>query len=239
MDLINRSARPRVAGTGTRCAGVTWARDPRSFATCAVAVVLVASSLVVRLAADLAGAGWATAMRPWLDADINGRLPVAFESLCLMGAGAACAWQARALAGSADRWLRHWIAAAVVFALLGAEKWIGLHEVAASMVSAQYGTYRGGLLGTFVLPALASAALLVWAFRPFARELPIATRRGLALGAVLLLGGGVGVEMVEAVWIKFTGGGDVVNVVLANLEEGGEMLGSAVIASVLWRHVRG
>ncbi len=203
------------------------------------ALGVTAASLVAGLAANAGGADWAVALRPWLDADDNGRLPVAFEALCLFGAGLACVLVWHDGKGTAGTRSGHWAGLAVLFALLGAEKAVGLHELAAAAVSAQYGTFRGGLMGTFVIPAVAVLALLAWAYREFVKSLPAATIRGLAWGWALLLGCGIGLELVAAVWIKMTGGGDAIQVLLANAEEAGEMIGAAILFRVLWRHARG
>ncbi len=204
----------------------------------AVTLAITAVSTLVGLAGH-SGQGWVDPFRVWLDADWNGIVPVGFETGCLLIAAAACAWRARDMSHAAGgTWVSHWYGLAVLVALMGVEKAVGLHEIAAGRVAQDYGTFRGGLFGVFIGPALVIVGFLAWAYREFLKALPKETRRGLLIGWGLLLAGGIGVETVQAIWIRMTGGNDVVVVVLANLEEGVEMLGAAMIAWVLWRLVR-
>ncbi len=213
-------------------------RDRGSLLLFGAALLLAAGSLLVGLSVIAGGAGWAVALQPWLDATGEGRLPVAFESLCFLAAGLVCAVRWRDGMRTGDRWIRHWGGAALLFAVLAAEKALGLHKVAASIVGAQYGTYRGGMLGTFVAPAVVVLAFLAWAYGGLLKSLPLRTLRGLAWGGAILLAGGVGMKLAGAVWTKLTGGQDAIQVLIGNGEEAGEMLGAAILFRVLWLHAR-
>lgn len=124
-----------------------------------------------------------------------------------------------------------WYVLAFAFAFFAVDEASRVHET----VGLAFGTSFGASWTYFYIPV--GVALLVY-FVPFLRRLPIRIARLFVLSGAMVVGGGVGVEIVGQLYAEAYSKETPIYAALATLEEVLEMLGVAVLNFTLLEHIR-
>jgi len=156
--------------------------------------------------------------------------PSFFSALAL----AACSLTAGFLARAADlqRDRRAWAILCVGFLFLAFDEATVIHELLDETAL----SLGGAFFYVWVIPYGVAVLVAVGVLFPFWRRLPQAPKWGLALGASILVASALGMEMVESMIVSRTGDEiyDTGRMMLfLVIEEGGEMLGVAVLLRTL------
>ena len=138
-----------------------------------------------------------------------------------------------------------WTSMAIVFLLLSIDESVAIHEVMSQRVRDWLGPYGTGLLYyAWFVPILAVMGVLIWFWVPAWLRLPPGTRWGLAGGVAVFLAGSVVIEAVMGRTMENYGlqdpplqGASISIQLLIIAEEVTELIGVAIIAYVLVRHI--
>jgi hypothetical protein len=171
--------------------------------------------------------------------DVEGGAGAYFSSLQLFLAGVLLILIAFIQQDEGGRTARYWTVLAVSFFLLSTDEAVSLHELTARPIQDLLGTEKklGFLYFGWVIPATAAVIVFGLYFIPFLRQLPTATRRGFVLGAVIFVGGAVGVESLTGRIFEGSGFDSLPYHVFVLVEEGMEMVGILVFIRTLLRHL--
>ncbi|MBN2207411.1 MAG: hypothetical protein JW742_08405, partial [Candidatus Aminicenantes bacterium] len=167
----------------------------------------------------------------------EGSIPNCLSTL-LFAASAVLLWKigsAKAKAG--DRTGRLWRGLSVVFALFTVDDGAAIHE---SFVNSLRDAFHAGgfLYFSWVIPALIILALLAPVLFRVWLSLPGPTRIVLALAALFLVGGALGMEMIEGRYVERWGHQTMTYSLLATLEETMEFIGQVLFLYGLLRIIR-
>jgi hypothetical protein len=198
-------------------------------------LLLVLLYLVTQSLRIFAGKEFVFGLVPMFDLDAEANLPSFFQSQTLLGCGVALAIVAvHERACGAAQALR-WLALSLAFFYLGADEAAMLHDRMGPPAMQLFGQgpnhvdwmlpmgILAGGFGLFILPLLFAIP------RPLARAF---------IGAgIVYLSGAVGFELVGKFAAESFGYGSLPYVATVALEEGGEMLGVALMLRAVLRHV--
>lgn len=166
---------------------------------------------------------------PRLSLDRERSLATWYSAAALLAAGlllAAIASRKRALD---HPFVRHWRGLAAVFTYLAIDESIMLHEHFIGVGDALIPTLATGFLHwSWVLVGMAAVAVFAVAYLRFFLALPACFQRLFALSAILLVGGAIGVEMLNASRFELAGAADLRYQLGTMLEETLEMGGVAL-----------
>ncbi|MDF7826769.1 hypothetical protein P4B35_22270 [Pontiellaceae bacterium B12227] len=169
-----------------------------------------------------------------LNFDCEGNLPTLFSSF-LLGFCALlaciCAWAARKQGLKSF----HWWLMAIIFLGISIDESIQFHEAISGAVQDALNT-GGYLLFAWVIPYSVLVVVIVAFYIPFFFRLPIRMRKWMALGALLYVAGGLGVELPESYRYDHYGE-DKIYHALVTLEELLEMTGCITFIYALSSHI--
>lgn len=174
------------------------------------------------------------------DVDAEGTVPAWVASLALLAcAGLLAVGAAQARLRNGDH--RHWTVLAAGFAVMALDEAAGLHDRTISPLRDAFDP-TGALFFAWVVPAGALVAVLGIAFVPFVGRLPVDLRTHAVLGAVLFVGGALGVEVATGVYLDAEGFDEVPfddlgYLALSTTEEALEFAGAGVFLRGLLRHL--
>lgn len=192
-----------------------------------VVALLTAASLCGVYLKHVRGDAFFYRFVPQFDLDREGNIPNWFSTI-LFAASAALLWTiAGAKAKAGDRTRRLWRGLAVFFVLLSIDDAATIHE---SYVNALRDIFHAGGIFYFswVIPALALLVLITPFLVRIWLSLAPRIRVVLALSAVLLVGGALGMEMIEGRYVDIWGYKTLTYSLLANVEEVLELLGQVL-----------
>lgn len=164
---------------------------------------------------------------PLFDMDREGSVPNCISTL-LFAVSAVLLWKiAAAKLKAGDRTGRLWGGLAVVFALFTVDDGAAIHE---SFVNSLRDTFHAGgyLYFAWVIPALIILVLITPVLFRIWLSLPGPTRLVLALAAIFLVGGALGLEMIEGRYVERWGHKTPAYSLLATLEETMEFIGQVL-----------
>ncbi len=172
------------------------------------------------------------------DLAAEANLPSFFSALQIVACAALAAAIGMARHAAKDRFARHWLLLAVLLFALAADESAEIHELTIRPMRELFPSTSTGLLfWGWVVPALVLVALVGISYLRFVfAYLPPPTRNACVLGAVLFVGGAVGVEMPEARHFQAHGDRNMTYAMFALAEEVLEMLGMLVLLRGLMRH---
>ena len=187
----------------------------------AAVALLALASAVVNFARLEHGADTLLGFGQAFDVRREGNVPTWFSSALLLACSAVLA--AVSMRAGADA--RHWLVLAVLFALLSMDETASLHEQFGT-VGRRFDDRPGWLVRPWVVLAAPVVIAVLVAYVPFFRRRPRPVRRAFGLGAVLFVGGALGVELVEIALSD--GARDTAPLTIAtSVQELMEMLGAA------------
>ena len=223
---------------------------PFVLVTAALALVVNAASLVLRLTLLPARQAAASAGLPVIDEpfrhaelllskvntdeEANAAVWLSSAVLLLIGVTALGLWMQERRSRSVWRW--HWLALALVSCYVSLDEVSVLHELAIP-VMVQVVEARGVLTFAWVVLAAPIVVLLAVSFLPFLHRLPYRTGLLLAAAATLFVGGALGLELLGG-WIADGNGGVLSTqyVWTTAVEELLENLGSLLALFAVLRH---
>lgn len=169
-------------------------------------------------------------------------LPAWYSSLALLFCSALLAAIALARRRQGGDRVLHWGVLCAVFVYLAADEMLTLHERASSKVVQPVlgllGYEPGGVLNyPWVILYAPLVLIFALAYVRFWFALPPRTQVLFLAAGALFVGGGIGVEMFNALYDYLYGRGDLVAAVMTHLEEFLEMIGVVVFAYALMSHV--
>lgn len=164
--------------------------------------------------------------------------PTLFSVACLFLCSALLGW-IYALNGRAEgSFGRHWLLLAVVFAYLGFDEALGLHETLVGPINSRF-HFSGPFLFSWVVPYAIALLVLTAIFLPFLLRLPARSRLLFLLAGAVYVSGAMGMEMVAAVRYEVQPDFDnVPYLVLATIEELLEMTGVILFIYALLAHIQ-
>jgi hypothetical protein len=174
---------------------------------------------------------------PLFYVDLENSVPTWYQSVALLFAALLLAANGLADRSAGKTFAGHWLALAVIAALLSVDEIAGLHERVIEPMQRIIGRPTGMWAPTWIFIGLALVAVVSLVFLPFYMRLERHLQLRLAAAAALFVAGGVGVEMASAAQ-----GGDKATLayaLLAHLEEFLEMTGVLVLIDALLRRLDG
>ena len=136
-----------------------------------------------------------------------------------------------------DKYRFHWAILGIVFLFLGYDEWKSVHEKINQYMHTHF-HFHGIFFLAWVIPAGIFLGLLGLFFLRFLLALPVKTRSRIIISAAIFLGGAVGLEMLEGIFVEKNGGDVGIPIVmLIHLEEFMEMFGIAYFIYALFEFV--
>jgi uncharacterized membrane protein YhaH (DUF805 family) len=173
-------------------------RQLRRWLTIGIAAFVVAhlATLTIR---DVFGLGYVMGFVPQFQMGLEGNAPTWFSSILLLTCAALLAVIALMHRRQNDRYQRHWLGLAIVFAFLSCDEVAQVHEQLvgpmARIVQIDFFKYIAWVLVYF--PLVAGGAVVYLAFL---RSLPKVYRRRFIVAATLYVGGAVGMELITGLY---------------------------------------
>jgi hypothetical protein len=175
------------------------------------------------------------------DVDAEGTVPTWYSVVLLAAAGglALLTGVLRRREGQ-SRW-GWWIAAGIVLMLLSLDESASIHEQAFVPMQRLFGVMSGPFAFAWVIAGLAAVAVVIIVFARFYLSLPNDTKLGLGIGAVVYLGGSLGMEMLAGALVPYlvpigSGTSFAMNV-LSGIEELLEMTGVVLVIRAILVHL--
>ncbi len=170
--------------------------------------------------------------------DYENNIPTLFSTLLLCFCATLAFFIARSKKSERLLFLQ-WLGIAAAFLFLGIDESTSLHERLTEPVRNAVGT--GAIFYyAWVIPYAVLLAVFVAIYLRFFFRLPPETRKWVAIGAVLYVGGGIGLELPGGAWYELHGK-DAVFYLLATFEELLEMTGCILFiyafSSYIDRHI--
>jgi hypothetical protein len=168
--------------------------------------------------------------------DDENNLPSWYQSIAYLFAALLLALIALPLWRDDEPWARHWFALSAIFVFLSLDEIGSLHERTIEPLQRLIGVPTGAWAPTWVVLGLALFTVLALVYLRFFFHLRWRERAQVALAALLLVGGAVGVEMANS---SLALGPEIERkqtfqyAVMAHIEEGFEMLGLLVFIDFL------
>jgi hypothetical protein len=227
MNLVNQLVEDARAAGGPRPLSLS----PRRILAWHLAIIalLVACHLGVALLLARTGRGETLWRMVHLSREAN--LP-SFFSACALLAAALGAWLLARLDGGRNA--TPWRLAGLILLFLALDEAAMLHEQLKWL-----GPREAGRMSLFwLMPYGAMVVAVVWILLPFWLRLPPPARAGLALSALLYVGGAMGMEVVESRFYAGAAGGRFhwPMILSVTVEELMEMLAVAVLIWTMLRH---
>ncbi|MBL8798135.1 MAG: hypothetical protein JNM56_29830 [Planctomycetia bacterium] len=200
-----------------------------------VAGLLLLAHLVGQLMKFVAGRDTVYGLVPLFDLDQERSIPAMYSATLLLLAafllGVIARLQWREQAG--ERWA--WLTLALGFLFMACDEAVSLHELLSRPVGELLGqTSEPLILLSWVLPSGALVVVLGALYLPFLWRLPAKYRKLFTLSGAMFVGGAVGMEIVDLLWLEVWGARDLIYNLLIMVEEGLEMFGAiAFIFSLL------
>jgi hypothetical protein len=170
-----------------------------------------------------------------LDLDTEAGIPAWFSSSVLLLCSVLLATITSAYKRTDHRYVYHWCALCIIFALLSLDETISIHERFIEPLRFLWGT--GGLFYfAWVIPGGAFAGLLTLAYYRFVFDLPAKSRRLFIAAGALYLSGALGFEMLGGLWADHYGELNWIYRVLVTAEEFLEMSGAILFLFALMRY---
>lgn len=198
-----------------------------------VEIILVCAALVGQLLRFVFGSTILTKLAIfYLDGEKN--IPTFFSALMLIFAAALLVLITTHKIRQKSTYILHWVILSGGFLCLTFDELFQFHE---SLVSPVRSLLGGGRLGIFyfawVIPAIVAVVILGLFFLRFVLHLPPKTRLACVLSAILFVGGAVGFEFVEGVYVELHGNETLTYAMLTIVEEALEMAGVIVFIRAL------
>jgi hypothetical protein len=202
------------------------------------ACLLIVLSMVGQTIAYVTGHDSLLGLVQLFDLDNEHNIPSFFSASDLLFASVLLAIIAVRKRHDRDPFSRHWGILSVVFVYLALDEAAALHESLSKPVRLLLGTHVGGaLFFTWVVPYLVGTLLVALAYRRFLFALPARTRLLFILAALLLVGGALGMEMVEGPYAAVHGVRNLGMTVFSTIEESLEMAGVVVFNYALLTYI--
>ncbi len=174
---------------------------------------------------------------PLFDFDDEGNFPTLFSTLLLLGCAglALLVGLSRRAQGARDG--GYWLFLAAVFAYLGIDETVKIHERLIVLIRDALGT-SGVLFFAWVIPYGLAALVLGVIYLRFLWRLPTRVRILILLAGGLYVAGALGMEMIGGAYFDMRNGEkDVVFALMATLEETLEMVGLTVFIYALLTYI--
>jgi hypothetical protein len=201
-----------------------------------VVAALVLAYVLIRVARHGFDHGRLLGLAWMFDLDGEGTVPAWFSSvtLCLPAVLLAIIGWVERRRRAPHAW--YWLFLAVVFAGLSLDEAVALHEL--SVVPLRAALHTSGVLHfAWVIPGAGFVAVMgIVCFR-FIRTLPVPTRRGMLIAALLYVGGALGLELVGGALTAANLKDSVFYSLEVLAEETLEMTGLLVFVRVLANHL--
>jgi hypothetical protein len=167
------------------------------------------------------------------DVDNEQSIPTLFSALLLVSGGFLSFVIALLRRKAGGDYGRHWTALSLLLIYAGIDEFVEIHERSLLLLRRWWDIDGGLFFYAWVIPALVFVSVFALAFVRFLKNLPSPTRRWMFLGAAAMVGGAIGVEMVEGIYAAAQGQESTAYRILSTAEETFEMLGAALLLSAV------
>jgi hypothetical protein len=178
---------------------------------------------------------------PWLirvfDLDAEANIPTWYSSSTLLLCALLLAIIGHAKKGHHDLYARHWQVLALVFLYLSLDETARIHELTINPLREAF-RLSGMFYYAWVIPAGIILLILGFFYLRFLVALPAKTRRLFIVAGSVYVSGAMGVEMEQGSLVSRYGEQHFLLQVLANVEEIGEMVGTALFLYALLVYIR-
>lgn len=172
------------------------------------------------------------------DLNVEANIPSFFSSLLLVIVTGLLGLIGTLERRRAARFAKHWSALAIIFAYLSVDEAAQLHEKIGFNVAEYVDTQGFPSFYAWVLPFSILVVVLGLAFLPFLRALPASLRTLFVAAGALYVGAALGLEIVDALYTRTHGYGNLSHALLYTTEEAGEMCGLILFIYALLSHLR-
>jgi hypothetical protein len=171
-----------------------------------------------------------------LDVDEEQSIPAWFSSSVLLLCSVLLAIITATLKRTGERYVPHWGALAILFALLSLDESISVHERFVEPLRSLLGV-SGLLYFAWVVPGGAFVVILALAYRRYVFDLPAESRRLFIVAGTLYLSGVLGLEMIGGLWVDLYGQQNWAYHGFATVEELLEMSGAILFLYALMQYL--
>lgn len=174
---------------------------------------------------------------PLFDLDLEANFPSLYSGLVLLLCGVVLGMIAMVKKQQCDRYFRHWRGLALIFAYLGIDEIVELHELTIKPLRNLFNA-TGIFYFAWVILGFALVAAFILAYRKFTFALPPRTRNQFILAACLFLAGALGSELIGS-YIAYTyEKKSLIYAIMVAVEEVLEMSGIAIFLYALLTYLR-
>ena len=168
--------------------------------------------------------------------DSEGGLGAWFESSALLLSGLLMLLIAAVRRRDGAAYVRHWAVLGTVFVYLSIDEAAALHELTINPLNDRFDA-GGVLYYTWIVPAALILLVLGATYLRFLRDLAPRTRALMLTAAALYIGGGMGMEAADGLYVDHHDKDTLVYALLTNFEEVLEMAGILVLFGALLREL--
>jgi len=166
----------------------------------------------------------------------EGNIPTWYSSFILLLCAFLLAIIGHAKKGHHDLYARHWQVLALIFFYISLDEGARIHELTVKPLREAFHLSGIFYYAWIILGGVILLILSFFYFR-FVLALPAKTRRLFIVAGSVYVGAAMGVEMMEGAWISLSGTPDLTFWVLTNIEEVGEMIGTAFFLYALLTYI--
>ena len=173
------------------------------------------------------------------DMGVEANLPTFFSSFQLLVVSMLLIVVGLAMRQRRDSYARHWLVLALIFFLMAADEMAEIHEMSIRPISELAPWLVTGLFyWAWVIPAGVLVVVVALSYARFVFSyLPPDMRKATVIGAVIFVGGAIGVEMPEAMFVEKNGLENFTYALFVLVEETMEMAGILIFLSGLLRFI--
>ncbi|MEE9578100.1 MAG: hypothetical protein V3W24_00875 [Gemmatimonadota bacterium] len=203
-----------------------------------LALLLVLASITGQLTRFWAGHGNVYGLVPLFNVELEDNFPSSFSALMLLFAGLLLGIIAVFKKTAQASYSSHWAILAFGFLYLAVDEATSIHELLHRPTSELLGDYASGIFYyAWVIPGIAFVLLFALTFVKFLLHLHLRTRWLFLVGAILFVGGAIGIEAIGGRYNALHGSDNLTYNMIATLEESLEMAGVIVFIFALLEYI--
>ncbi len=203
-----------------------------------VAFLLIIASIVGQLMTHLTGHGHIYGLVPLLNLDNENNIPTFFSSFLLLFAALLLMVITILARNSKASYVSGWAILSSGFLFMAFDEAFSLHEELNEPTRTLLGNdIHGVFYYSWVIPAIPLVLVIALFFLKFLLYLPAKTRLNFLIGAILYIGGAIGIEMIGGFYASLYGTYNLTYSMIVTVEESLEMAGSIIFIWALLEYI--
>ncbi len=168
--------------------------------------------------------------------DREQNIPTLYSWSALLFCAGLLAIIARAKKVAGDRYTKHWMVLAIIFACLSLDEALSIHEKLIEPVRALFNT-SGFLYYAWVIPGAIFVLAFLLGFFKFIKVLPPTTKRLFLTAGTVFVSGAIGMELLSGAYADLYTEDNFTSAILTSIEEFMEMTGIVIFIYALMSYI--